>query len=60
MECSKVIGMIADNNKIGFTNVTIRAEKTKNLTTLSLADEKRGVLIEVDYKDIEKLVKRLK
>lgn len=60
MECSKVIGMISDNNKIGFTNVTIRAEKTNNLTTLSLADDTRGVLIEVDYKDIEKLVKRLK
>lgn len=52
--------MISDNNKIGFTNVTIRAEKTNNLTTLSLADDTRGVLIEVDYKDIEKLVKRLK
>ena len=39
--------------------ITIRAEKTKGLTTISLADDKSGVMMEVNYKVINDLIKRL-
>ena len=42
------------------TDITIRAEKTDKLTTVSLADDKLGIMIQVNYKDIKELVKRLK
>ena len=41
------------------TKVMIRAEKTSNFITISLADEKRGLFIQVPYKEIQKLVKGL-
>lgn len=39
--------------------VTIRAEKTGNFITVSLADDKRGILIQVPYNDIQKVVRGL-
>lgn len=59
MKTKTVKGMIATKLGMGFTDITIRAEKTQNLTTVSLADDKREIFIQVDYKEIEKLVKGL-
>lgn len=45
------------------TEITIRVEKTafkgQELTTLSLADDKRGIMLQVNYDDVKELMKRL-
>lgn len=45
------------------TKVTIRAEKTthngKTLTTLSLSDDARGIMLHVNYDDIKDFIRGL-
>ena len=45
------------------TQITIRAEKTthngQTLTTLSLSDDARGIMLHVDYDDVKDLIKGL-
>lgn len=41
------------------TELTIRAEKTGNLTTLSIADDKVGLMLHVNYDDVKDVIKRL-
>lgn len=60
MKLKTVKGLIHTANNMSYTAVTIRAEKTGNLTTISLADDRLGIGLQVNYKDIKELVKRLK
>ncbi len=59
MKAKIVKGIIATKLGIEETEITIRGEKTGNYTTISLADDKREILIQVPYSDIAKLVKGL-
>lgn len=60
MKKCKVIGKIS--TKAGniyhekFTKVTIRAEKINTVTVVSLADDDIGIMLEVDYSELKKLV----
>ena len=66
MKAKTVKGTIATPMYFKPTDITIRADKTRTsnktdngLITLSLADDKAGIMIEVKYKDIERLVRGL-
>lgn len=68
MRVKKVKGMISTLTPLHMelSNVIIRVEKTEkikgkkvNFTTVSLEDEKRGIMIQVNYDDIKKLIKEL-
>ena len=55
-------GMILKSNKQVlpmYGEVTIRAEKTGNLTTLSLADDRAGIMLQVNYNDVKDVIKGL-
>lgn len=41
------------------TEITIRAERTGNLTTLSLADDEKGLMLHVNYDDVKDVIKGL-
>ena len=45
------------------TKITVRAEKTthngKTLTTLSLSDDARGIMLHVNYDDVKDVIKGL-
>ena len=59
MKSKEVNGMICTPIAIEGRKITIRAEKTGNLITVSLADDSRGILIQVPYSDIQKVVRGL-
>lgn len=66
MRAKTVKGMIITPLKMEMGEVTIRAEKAGKIkgmkddfTTVSLADEKRGIMIQVNFADIKKLIKEL-
>lgn len=66
MKAKTVKGMIVTPLTMEISDVTIRAEKTgkmkgvkDNFMTLSLADEKRGIMLQVNYEDIKELVRGL-
>lgn len=60
MKTKTVRGIVATKLGISEKYITIRAEKTGDFTTISLADDDRGILIEVPYVDVAKLVKGLR
>lgn len=64
MRAKTVKGMIATPLTIEMGDVTIRAEQTgkikgikDNFTSVSLTDDKRGIMIQVNYDDIKNLIK---
>lgn len=74
MRAKTVKGIIITPLTMEMGEVTIRAESTvkikgvktgkvkgvkDNFTTVSLADEKRGIMIQVNLADIKKLIKEL-
>ena len=65
MKSKTVKGMIITQLTMEMGDVTIRVEKTKikgikdNFATLSLADDKRGVMLQVNYEDIKELIRGL-
>lgn len=59
MKSSMTKGMVFNKSKVNLSNVTVKAESTKGLTTVSLADERQGVMIQVNYDTIKKLVESL-
>lgn len=59
MKSSMTKGMVFNKSKVNLSNVTVRAESTKGSTTVSLADERQGIMIQVNYDTIKKLVESL-
>lgn len=59
MKSKTVKGMIATKIGIELKNITIRAERTGLFTTISLADDDKQILLEVNYKDIKDVVRGL-
>ena len=59
MRVKVVDGVICTHMGIRPDKVVIRAEKTGNFTTVSLADGKTGLLLQVPYNEIRKVVKGL-
>lgn len=66
MRAKTVKGMIVTPLTMEISDVTIRAEKTgkikgikDNFATLSLADDKRGIMLQVNYEDIKELIRGL-
>lgn len=66
MNAKTVKDMIVTPLTMEVGDVTIRAEKTgkikgvkDNFMTLSLADDKRGIMLQVNYEDIKELVRGL-
>lgn len=59
MKSKTVKGMVATRLGVELKKVTIRAERTGAFTTLSLADDDKQILLEVNYKDIKDVVRGL-
>jgi hypothetical protein len=59
MKAKKVNGIVCTPKTFKPTKVTIRAEKTGDFITVSLADDKEGVLLQVPYSEIRKVVRGL-
>lgn len=66
MNAKTVKGMIVTPLTMEVGDVTIRVEKTgkikglkDNFMSLSLADDKRGIMLQVNYEDIKELVRGL-
>ena len=57
MKIKTVNGMIGTTKFVAPTQVTIRYEKTGNFESVSLSDEKAGIMLLVSLDDIKKLVK---
>lgn len=59
MKFKEVNGLICTPKGLEPTKVSIRAEKTGDFITVSLADDKRNILLQVNYSDIRKVVRGL-
>jgi len=59
MKSKTVKGMITTKIGMEIKDITIRAERTGAFTTLSLADDDKQILLEVNYKDIKDVVRGL-
>ena len=63
MKSKTTRGMITTPLTMEMAEITIRAEQTKQngaaFTTVSLADDKRGILISVNYEDVKEVVRGL-
>lgn len=66
MRAKTVKGMITTPLAMEMGDITIRAEKTgkikgmkDNFTTISLSDDKRGIMLQVNYEDIKELIRGL-
>lgn len=59
MKSKTVKGMIATKIGIELKDITIRAERTGAFTTLSLADDNKQILLQVNYKDIKDVISGL-
>lgn len=59
MKSKTVKGMVVTRLGVEFKKVTIRSERTGAFTTLSLADDDKQILLEVNYKDIKDVVRVL-
>ena len=61
MNAKTVKGVIVTPYTMIVDDITIRAEGTrkgeKNFITVSLSDDKRGVMLQVNYEDIKELVR---
>jgi hypothetical protein len=66
MRAKTVKGVIVTPLDTKISKVTIRVEKTgkikgvkDNFVTLSLADDERGIMLQVNYEDIRELIRGL-
>lgn len=59
MKARNANGIVIKDGKLSIKTLSIRAEKTNNFITLSLADDIDDVMIQVNYKDIKKVVEAL-
>jgi hypothetical protein len=59
MKYKQVNGIICTPMGVEEAKVSIRAEKTGDFITVSLADDKRNILLQVPYSDIRKVVRSL-
>lgn len=59
MKTTNATGIVIKDGKLSIKTLSIRAEKTNNFITLSLADDIDDVMIQVNYKDIKKVVEAL-
>ena len=57
MKLGRTMGIVSTRLGTGYTQVTIRAERTDNFVTVSLADESRELFLQVPYDEIKKVVK---
>ena len=57
MKLGRTMGIVSTSLGTGYTQVTIRAERTDNFVTVSLADESRELFLQVPYDEIKKVVK---
>lgn len=59
MKTTNATGIVIKDGKLSIKAITIGVEKTNNFITLSLADDIDDVMIQVNYKDIKKVVEAL-
>ena len=59
MTSKEVDGIICTPISFEPAKITIRGEKTGDFITVSLADDNKGVLIQVPYSEIRKVVRGL-
>ena len=59
MRAKEVNGIICTPKTFEPAKITIRGEKTGDFITVSLADDKKGILIQVPYSEIRKVVRGL-
>jgi len=57
MTLDRTTGVVTTRLGTGFTQVTIRAERTDDFVTVSLADESRGIMIQVPYDKVKSVVR---
>ena len=57
MTLDRTTGVVTTRLGTGFTQVTIRAERTDSFVTVSLADESREIMIQVPYDKIKSVVR---
>ena len=57
MTLDRTTGIVTTRLGTGLTQVTIRAERTDDFVTVSLADESRGIMIQVPYDKIKSVVR---
>lgn len=59
MKARNANGIVIKDGNLSIKTLSIRAEKTNNFITVSLADDIGDVMIQVNYKDIKKVVEAL-
>lgn len=59
MKATNARGIVIKDGNLSIKTLSIRAEKTNNFITLSLADDIDDVMIQVNYKDVKKVVEEL-
>ncbi len=52
-------GMSITKLGMNYTEIVVRAEKTGNFTTVSLADEDRNIMLQVPYEAIKECLRGL-
>ena len=57
MKLDTTTGIVTTRLGTGYAQVTIRAERTDDFVTVSLADESRGIMIQVPYDKIKAVVR---
>ena len=57
MKLDTTTGIVTTRLGTGYTQVTIRAERTDDFVTVSLADESRGIMIQVPYDKVKAVVR---
>lgn len=59
MKARNANGIVIKDGNLSIKTLSIRAEKTNDFITVSLADDIGDVMIQVNYKDIKKVVEAL-
>lgn len=59
MKARNANGIVIKDGNLSIKTLNIRAEKTNDFITVSLADDIGDVMIQVNYKDIKKVVEAL-
>lgn len=57
MKLDTTTGIVTTRLGTGYAQVAIRAERTDNFVTVSLADESRGIMIQVPYDKVKAVVR---
>lgn len=57
MKLDTTTGIVTTRLGTGLAQVTIRAERTEDFVTVSLADESRGIMIQVPYDKVKAVVR---